>query len=266
MIETLVIGVVTRNNATWLPFLFSQIEQIETNYNLTVVPVFVENDSTDVSAELISKFIACRSGNLLKLGRLEYTGTRFGRLGFVRNRLKALMDEYDSDWCLIIDSDVYVSASVLDDLFSISADLVGESASKRSDPIVALTPYAESCYGDPSSCTSFRVTGHYYDTFALEIDAKPRAYPYCPFSSCGECRIEGNTVPTDVPEIKLTSGFGGFLLVESGIFKQLEGWPSAPTLDECEHVEFCRSLARHGNIILIPSVKIFWNADAPTQT
>lgn len=227
-----------RNNATYLQSgFFPVFEEMERMYDLTFEYLFLENDSTDNTRELLLSFLERRDGALvspespLPLNRTE-------RLAHLRNTLAAYARPKRDQWCCLIDSDVFFDTHILVDLFA---------HQPRAQNIGLLSPF-----------TLELNSKHYYDTFAF-VDSDGQTYwPECPFKSCDRCKIQKyDKNATTLLDVK--SCFNGFALLDANVLldHRVE-WATEQNI--CEHIMFCYALRKTGKRVCVATNvdNIYW--------
>ena len=231
-----------RDNEAWMGYAAGALKTLEDVYKDTEFSFFFfENDSADGTAAAVRAFLEGRKGALFQESSLppyENHGVNFDRvrrLADLRNRLLDRVRPLDSDWTLLLDSDIVFDPLVLGRMFKTVRDGGGD--------IVMVGPYAEEvCVSHSTGVVSG--SGHYYDTYAF-VDAQDRCHwPQCVFESCGVC--SGTSVPASQDVVDVRSAFGGFTLVETAALNDPRVRWRALDLPGgfavCEHVAFCDAL------------------------
>jgi len=166
-------------------------------------------------------------------------------MGKLRNKLKRLHGKLDSDYTLLIDSDVIFTKMGFDKMM--------ESISSKD---VMITPYSI-CWRTYKNSKEI----HYYDTLA-KITKDNISYKdnmnTCMFHDCKRCinfrKI--NKVKIDdkylIREnvINVKCAFAGFCLIKTDVYNKVK-WNGTI----CEHHSFCDKVRKFGNILLLKSVK-----------
>lgn len=229
--------------------LFSPLEN-DDKYDFTYF--IYENNSTDFTKENVINFLKNRKGKVI-LENVKKPG-HFGNIiskdrgifmANLRNKLKFLHEELDSDYTLLLDSDVIFNKNIFDNMMS-----------HFNDENVMITPYS-------ISWRTFTSGGglHYYDTLAL-ITNEGVSYKHtrntCLFPNCRECEntrkkygIKINSkymIKNSVTKVK--SAFAGFCLIKTDVYNKVN-WEGTI----CEHHSFCEKVRKYGNILLLRDVK-----------
>ena len=235
-----------RDNEAWLGYAAGALKALEDTYTDTEFSFFFfENDSVDCTAAAVRAFLEGRRGALFQESSLppyENRGVNFDRvrrLADLRNRLIDHVRPLDSDWTLLLDSDIVFDPRVVGRMF----DTVRASGGD----IVMVCPYAEEVRVSRST-GAVSDTGHYYDTYAF-VDAQDRCHwQRCVFESCGVCprAPPGTSIPASQDVVDVRSAFGGFTLVETAALNNPRVRWRALDLPGgfavCEHVAFCDAL------------------------
>lgn len=231
-----------RDNEQWLEYATQAFSAMERKYDVEFSYHFFENDSVDRTAEIVRAFLVGRKGTLVQDSLPPFERApdeqpdlcygRISRLAGLRNRLLDSVRPLDSDWTLMVDSDVMFSTDTLARMFSIEPARNG---------IVMVTPYSQQVHRTPDGATLTQM--HYYDTYAF-VNAQDRCYwPKCDFERCVACQ---GSIPVGQAVIDVRCAFGGFALVESAALNDRRvrwrplGAPGRVTV--CEHVAFCDAL------------------------
>jgi hypothetical protein len=274
------------NNALYLQTLFGIFTEMEDMYDITFVYCFLENKSTDDTREMLKNFIQSRKGSKLICYKNDegYRKTRLGQdfkrtnyLATLRNKLIQVSKPFrDDEWCLLLDSDIYFRANILQQMFT-------GCPNPSSENIGALTPYTQQLLpndmirkampdipldadADSDSPTNAKLLHHYFDTFSFFINNKSY-FPYCCFEKCSFCqaiRPENNDkplVPASQDLVDIDSGFGGFCLVKGSLLNNPQvKWGTLAlnydsSLSLCEHVMFFQSIRQlQKKVILLQHV------------
>ena len=214
-----------RNNRDTLENTFRTLETIE---EMHVLRYFIyENDSTDDTPSMISEFMRNRPGayKCETLRRKQWgsvsDSNRSADMATYRNKMRALCEGKRSEYSVIVDSEVAFSLDTINQYLVILKDVPGASM---------VTPFGESRLG------------HYYDTYAL-------------VTPNGKTRL-----PPVLPRLYwVHSAFGGVAMLRSAAFEHCY-WGVTNSCVCSEHVEFCRQVRNHGQVILARDIRVTWGA------
>ena len=259
------IVIYVKNNEKWLEYLHNYCDKIEVLYNnLFLFEYFIyENNSTDNTKELVFNFIKNRKGNVI----CENIDTNFKwtnlidfnrglHMNFIRNRGKNKFGIMNSDYTLLLDSEIILKNNTIFDMVH----------NIHNDPTIsAITPYTI-CYNEDSYNSN-----HYYDTLAIvnnnNIDYTKNRNT-CMFKECTRCKkyhekyninlSNDNLWSINDEEISVRSAFGGCYLIRSDIYNKCEYDENLfrETNHVCEHVSFNKQVLNYGKIIIKPDIKI----------
>jgi len=240
-----------RNSEVYCYWLIKQLKQMETYYSrrIDLNYAFYENDSIDNTTQILTDFMSTRidRGRFISehLGtsfinryhkELANTNIRTIRLAECRNRCFDGLHPLDSEWTLIIDSDIYFPINILDKFLE-------EYENLRSDKIAMLL------------ANGLNSDGYYYDEWAFRDVSGHR---------CNKGLLQHRFERIDIfclnekdrhnwvigKPVKVMSGFGGCGFVRSNLLEHSR-WT---TPKECEHIEFCKNLREHGDIYICPNI------------
>ena len=202
---------------------------------------FYENDSTDNTREILTTWCKDTKSKLFyeDLGSPSFGSVtnldRLILLSYYRNKLKRLSGQLDSDYCLLVDSDiVYNNANIqmLIDEISNGWSMVTPNVRQYEIPDLMLGETQDSFYD------VFATRDNYFNQCLFFTD--------CPFILEKDRKLWKENKP-----IEVGSAFGGVALVDSKAYNS--SWWS--TTQHSEHINFCRDMRRFGPICIIPSCK-----------
>lgn len=205
---------------------------------------FYENDSIDDTKLILTKWLENKRGALLnenikapKFGSVPNI-ERLILLSYYRNKVKTLISNTNSDYTLLIDTDINFNIEHFNILYNFITKL-------NCAMVVANTRQHQI-----SDLMSNKTTDSFYDVFALRdiFNNNGLYFTDCPFILHHNREAWINNQP-----IKILSGFGGFSLIRTDILKQQNCFWS--TCGHSEHVNFCYNINRYGDIYMIPSCK-----------
>ena len=248
-----------RDREKYMTYINTMFTNIEKQYSDIDFQYYIyENNSKDKTKELIVKFFNNRKGEYyiedvpnskIKGGINIDRGKMMCR---IRNKLKRLHKKLDSDYTLLLDSDVVFTFDTVSKLITTIEDNI-------KDNIVMSTPFCL-CY---KTYKIHNIT-HYYDSFAF-ISNKGLSYKdtqnTCLFDSCKLCKylrkrrgiyINDKILYNDKQLIYAKSCFGSMALIKTDVYNNVD-WNETI----CEHHSFCDNISKYGKIVVNPSIKIF---------
>ncbi len=264
--ESLAVVAMFRDNADYLPHAFARFEAWE-RAGLPIRYYFLENDSVDTTADLLTAFMHGRRGRL-ESRRLaaKYLrrpdGENYHRIMPLARMRNFIVDvahgespSSDHEWTLLLDSQIFFPEDILHRM----------AASRSRDPlpdsIGMLTPYTQQLFradhspADARPCPDMpglTLADHYFDTFAFQDLDHRHYHPRCGFARCRRCWAEEPRpvplIPADRPIVDVAAAFGGFALIPSRVLRDRRiRWTTYGSgLDEggvlAEHVVFCDRL------------------------
>jgi hypothetical protein len=292
-IKSISVMALFKNSQRYLEFLVKKFEEIEKYYdNVTFSYNFLENNSSDDSRHILQEFIKNRKGKFVTLN-LDKTYTcnrtainieRIHTIKTLRNVLLNTIKPIDSDWTLMIDSDIYFQVETIQEMFK---------AQPTKNNIAMMSPFTTQIFTDAilrshiaknpekgksltalldkvKKDTKYIDCLHFYDTYAT-IDAEGiMTYPFCIFEKCLTCRLTRptdhpllKTIPEDQDIVEVKSTFGGFVLIDTSILNHrgVEWDTYCVNVDKktamCEHVLFCDRIrtVSQKKIVILQNVK-----------
>lgn len=251
-----------RDCAGYLPFMFKALDEMARAYpSIEFSYYLLENDSSDESRELLDKWIADKKGRMFgydsEAKRASLTDVSFARtkkLAMIRNSLlTSARDDLDSEYTILLDSDVYFDPSIIRTFFE---------ARPATNGYAMMCAYTQQLFGtsgaqianiDRESYDGSKLidAGHFYDTYSfVDMDGQIH-YPQCAFERCSMCNVKSqiNKIPKEQSVVPVRSCFGGLVVIETGVLKNpnvvwdtVNVTPLARCAAEaslCEHVIFC---------------------------
>ena len=225
-----------------------QLESLESLQNYEFSYYFYENDSEDNTKSVLGNWLIDRSGSFLSE---KLSAKKFGsvpdpaRMKFLcecRNKSKELAGDNESDYSLLIDSDVEFNN---DNFLLQIKDL------NNLDDAVMITPNVRQNVGDFVFAKS---KDSYYDVYAFK-DKHGGDGVY--FSDCPSYIQEDRNSWENEEPIMVMSSFGGFALIKSNIFNKVS-WDSDIC---CDHVNMCFDISKYGNIYCEPKSRVYVDLD-----
>jgi len=228
-----------RDSEKNIDYCLEQLGRLEKNTNASFEYFFYENDSKDNTKEILKKWINNKEGKLIceNLNTPKYGSIvdkkRFALLAEYRNKLLKAGKPFNSDYTLILDSDVYFPNNIIDQYLKY-----------MNKDIAMITPNIL----QNVKCKMFdKNNDSYYDSLAL-LDKNKRkgmAWVSNPFFDKNDREAWKNGKPVEV-----CSAFGGFPIIKSKILNKVE-WS---TDGDIEHWNFCRDVRKYGKILVIPKI------------
>lgn len=206
---------------------------------------FYENDSIDNTKPILDEWLADKNGQILsehinapKFGSVPNI-ERLILLSYYRNKVKSLLYNSASEYTLLIDTDIIFTTQDFIDLYDFL-----EKQQNTSMVVSNTRQYQIKDLMNEQTDDSF------YDVFALRdrYNNSGLYFTDCPFV-LNEDRIKWvNNKP-----ILIKSGFSGFCLSRTNILKKQDCIWS--TCGHSEHINFCYSMSKYGNIVMLPYCK-----------
>ena len=241
-----------KNNEFYTKKLDELFSELEKDKNYEFEYFIYENNSSDNTKKNVVKFLNNRKGRLIleNIKKPKGFGSIISKergifMAKLRNKLKYHHENLDSDYTLLLDSDIVFNKTMLDKMFT----YINEKN-------VMITPY--------TVCLKAFLnypTPHYYDTLAFiskdGISFKDTINT-CLFPECSRCIIhrknykvkidKKHMINDNVSEVK--SAFAGFVLMKTDVYNKVK-WSGTI----CEHHSFCKEVRKLGNILLIKDIK-----------
>ena len=202
---------------------------------------FYENDSQDNTRQILSEWVKDKPAKLFyedldtpKFGSVPDV-YRLVLLSYYRNKLKRMTGDVNSDFSLLVDSDIVYDNSHVEMLIEEM-----NSGWGMVTPNVRQYQIPDLMFGKSEDS--------FYDTFAMRDSKFNNVFSFtdCPLVLNPDRELWKQNKPVEV-----CSGFGGLAVVISSIYNKCE-WS---TNGHSEHVNFCSEIRRYGNICVLPSCK-----------
>jgi len=244
MVTKISVFCIWRDSEKYIYKTLKKLEDLESLNDFEFSFYFYENDSSDKTADILKNWMLNRKGLFLseKLNAKKFGSvTDIERMKFLcdcRNKCKNLALDNNSDYCLLIDSDIEFS----NENFAIQLQLLID----KPDAIMSTANVRQNIpdYTFGSSQDS------YYDVYPFR-DKHGNCGIY--FSDCPSYKKEDQfSWKLGIP-IKCMAAFGGFAIVRSAAFNQIS-W-SADV--HCDHVNMCFDLSIYGSIYCVPRSKVY---------
>lgn len=218
----------------------SQLSSLEKNTDANFSFYFYENDSIDNTLQILLNWAASRNARVVseklnypRFGSVSST-QRFELMSYYRNKLFDTVRPIESDYTLLLDSDVIIYDNLINDYMKYFTNNV-----------VMCTP---NTVVNTIECKMGLSGPVYYDSLAL-IDSY--GYPGMTWSSCPFYKKEDRDNWISGKPIKVKSAFAGAALIKTKILNEVNWTLYDPV---CEHWAFCGKINRYGDIISIPSI------------
>ena len=237
-----------RDSEKFLDRVFKKLEAIEKSYEVEYF--FYENDSKDNTRSLIKEWIKERKGQFIyedintpSFGHVT-DKARMDLMVQYRNKILNAAKPLDSDYTLLIDSDVDFPNHIAKDYLPYFNNKVAGMNNKN---VVMCTPNIKqniNCVmGEPRELS-------YYDSFALKDTKNNKGML---LSSNPFWEKEDRTLWKNKNPVKVHSAFGGVAMIKSEVLNKVE-WA---TMGGCEHWMFCEKVRDYGDIIVIPTIEVY---------
>lgn len=281
-----------RNNQEFLPHLFDTLIRLEKTYDCDFEYFIAENGSSDDTRTLLTDFLHGRVGKIITPEDTSFLDQqpRTERLARIRNTLLDNIRPLQSDWAVLLDTDIYFTEEILADMFALSPSqkgigmlcafgMEGLPERKGTGGITRLGMFfANGMKGFPKSTEGGWITqSHYYDTWAF-LDEDNRFYwPHCIFSGCGKCSAKNAKDKLNAAGVvNVNSAFGGFAIVKSQLLNHPDlRWKAVPSEDSdirgsaaserkmmlCEHIHFCKMLRKVSSlsVAIACDIPVYWD-------
>ena len=249
-----ILAVLRDEQNTLLPWL-AALEQLEQRCTTPIVYSFLENDSSDATANLLQAWMANRLGSMVS-ERLGAPSLRHGRaaqrtiaLANVRNRALEHLLLHPVQWVAIVDGGLQITAAQIWRLIQQlekrpNASMLAGSAMQNVPDVFGDGPLS------------------HYDSWALR-DRNGRAgitFAENPLWLA----IDRERWRAGMP-VAVNSAFGGMAVVRRAALEASGArWDGE---DGCEHWTFCARLRACGPVLVDPLVRpLVWHADPPRWT
>jgi len=234
-----------RDSEDYLSDTLRDLDALQDRSSCMIEYFFYENDSTDNTAPLLKKWLSNKTGDLLSqtLDKPKFLQSaaveRQLDMTHYRNKLLNLARPLDSEYSIILDSDVHFDSDIIDRYLSMFED-------NELSSVAMITPNVL----QNIKCKMFDDSkDSYYDSFALidRFGNQGMTWTCNPFFNVEDReRWENNQV------VYVNSAFGGCPIIKSNVLNEVQ-WS---TDGGCEHWNFCRDVRAHGDIVVAPDVKV----------
>jgi hypothetical protein len=221
-----------------------------------------ENNSSEEFKLLLKQFIENNNGKLLSenTNTIKYNSIiskeRGKHMNYIRNRNKTNHGDLNSNFTLLIDSDVYFNDQVI--ILLIDHLIKNKNISMISGYVLCRNQnYAKY---------------HYYDSLAFSTNK----YNYtnisntCLLERCELCELVRNKKNIFIDKkdlikngeiVKVNSFFGSLAMVPSNIYNKVF-WNTNYGLEETDHYGFCQELKKYGDLVLDTNIKYVKNKNS----
>lgn len=227
-----------RDSSPYIASTLDRLDVLNTKYECDFY--FYENDSTDNTKELLSAWMVNKNGkfktetlNAPSFGHVAQK-ERMERMSYYRNTVLEMAKPMESEYTLLLDSDV-----------EFDTDIIDKYMAYMKDNVVMTTPFIKQnikCF----MCKCGKRS--YYDSYALRDtkDSMGMTVNCNPFYE-----LEDRTNWDNKKPVKVHSAFGGAALIKTEVLNKVK-WS---TNGGCEHWNFCKEVREHGDIIVIPTIE-----------
>jgi len=228
-----------RDSEKWIGSTLDRLDVLNTKYDCEFY--LYENDSKDRTQELLSAWMVNKEGKLKyetlnapSFGHVTQKD-RMERMTYYRNTVLEMATPLDSDYTLLLDSDV-----------EFSTDIIEQYLDYMKDNVVMTTPFiTQNVKCHMCNCGN----DSYYDSFALKDTKNQLAMTV----ACNPFYEEEDRKKWSEKEpVKVNSSFGGVALIKSSVLNEVK-WS---TDGGCEHWNFCADVRKYGDIIVIPTIEV----------
>ena len=245
-----------RDAAIYIDYINELFSKIEAKYtNISFEYFMYENNSKDNTKDSIINFYKNRQGKYLCEnieGDIMMEGIKIDRgnkMSNIRNKLKHFHRRLDSDYVVLLDSDVIFTQ-----------DTIIQLIDTLENEIVMATPFCICYYYYILNNKSI----HYYDSFAvISMDniSYKESRNTCLFKSCNRCihfrkatciKICDKYLFDNDKIIETKSCFGSFGVLKTKVYNEVS-WGNTI----CEHHSFCDAVSKYGKIVINPMIKTF---------
>ena len=234
-----------RDSEDYLPETLKDLDALQDQSACDIEYFFYENDSRDQTVPLLKEWLSDKKGNLLSqtLHKPKFSQSsaveRQLDMTHYRNQLLGAAKPLDSQYSIILDSDVRFDSDILNQYLSIFKD-------NELSSVVMITPNVL----QNINCKMFNPSKKsYYDSFALidRLGNHGMTWTCNPFFN-----LEDRTRWVNKQPVYVNSAFGGCPIIKSDVLNQVQ-WS---TDGGCEHWNFCRDVRVHGDIVVAPNVEV----------
>ena len=272
-----------RDCAEYVEYMLKVLDNMIKLYDVEFDFYFLENNSKDNTRELLVDWIDEKDGNVLLYDlKKDYNRTSHGidfdrvsTLAFLRNKIKNNITPLDSDWVLMLDSNIYFDPKELQKFFACNPTknnigMMGAYTHQLHSPDILSRQVQEELNLPENKLISMH---HYYDTYALIDEVGKTHFPQCPFDKCKICvnysrGLNRRLIPEAQNIVDVKSCFGGLVMIQTDLYnREAIQWGTIsyePKMDLslCEHVQFCDRI----NAITGKRIVILQNLDKVFRT
>jgi hypothetical protein len=229
-----------RDSESHIANTINNIEKLNLVPNIELDFYFYENDSKDNTKTLLKQFMKDKKGKYIteNLDFPKYGSVpnieRLILLSFYRNKLHSMIQDAESDYTLMIDTDISFNNYDFLELLK-NIQIIDNSVM-----IIANTRQPQI-----SDLMLNETSDSFYDVFSLRdrYNNNGLYFTDCPLPMQEDRDSWKNQLP-----IRILAGFSGFSLIKTKVLKQCR-WS---TSSQCEHVNFCLNVNRYGAIYIAP--------------
>lgn len=250
----ILITMLLRNNLKSITYQLDIFKSIENSQKIKFKYIFLENGSEDKTPEAIREFMNSRDGLIITIGNTEELdkSDRITRISHLRNQVKLQANNFDFEYMVILDSDIFFNPDVIRKLIErMDADnKIGVACAYG----IAYLPIDN----------TIKTNNHYYDTSALIIEKNSASYyPRCIFKGCLECKSD-KVDPAAAESIEVFSAFGGLALYREDVIKNKDiSWTPAimNNSPRSEHIGFFMKMHEKSDykVTINTDCPVFWD-------
>jgi len=229
-----------RDSEKYIYDCLSSLEELEKSTNASFEYFFYENDSLDKTAQILSQWMKSRKGEFLSetLNVSKFGSTlqkeRMLLLSNLRNKMAALDQNKDSEFSVILDSDVNFKSNIINDFLKFKdLDFSMLTSNIRQDVPCKMGSGSNDSYYDSSIL---------YDKNGIRC----MTWSDNPFYDTADRDLYEQSKP-----IQVNRAFGSFAFLKTKHFSKCS-WSSR---GESEHLSFCDQLSKLAPIYFIPSIR-----------
>jgi hypothetical protein len=231
-----------RDSESYIHDCLHRLEDLEKNTNAEFSYFFYENDSVDNTRQILTDWLADRGQltfediNTPRFGSIS-SFDRFVLMSYYRNILLKSCTPLQSDYTLILDSDVKFENNLITEYLQFVNDDVAMLTSNNVQNINCVM----------CGCSK----NSYYDSLALQDCSGNSVMTW----SCNPFyRKEERDLWSSGQPVKVNRAFAGAAFIKTSVLNQASWNLRDPTNPECEHWGFCDRVRQFGDILAIPSI------------
>jgi len=229
-----------RDSEKYIDRFFKQLSLIEENTDASFEYFFYENDSVDKTPSILKKWIKGKKGKVLcenfenQSFQSDFNPERMIHLSKCRNKMQSLDTKQDSNYTIVVDSDVIFDKSVVNKFLKY----------KDLDFSMLTSNIRQNI---PCKMGSGKSDSYYDSSILFDLNKfNGMTWSYNPFYEDKDRKLFDSGKP-----VQVLSAFGSLAFLKTETFHKVH-WQSK---GESEHMSFCHQLNKLGKIYLIPEIK-----------